>query len=258
MNWRNGNAKSLSPVFLLLWFFGDAGNLIGAILTQQLRTQIYTAVYFVMMDCVLFLQYCYYTLLRRDPLLAEYDEAAAVAGVPSVRLENGPADPLLRRPVMLPHSRRWWSGRRVYRMAGWVAFITVSGSIIVVLAGLLGRRPDLLDGDEDAPVTMADTLARVGYAVGWVSAALYLASRVPQIRKNWHRRSVAGLSPVMFLMAFMGNLTYSLAILLMGVSIPLATGVTDLAAVGTRADFFAAKLPWLVGSLGTVGFDMIV
>lgn len=46
----------------------------------------------------------------------------------------------------------------------------------------------------------------------------------------------------MFILAVMGNITYSLGIFLYSVD----------------GDFLIAKLPWLVGSLGTLCFDFTV
>ena len=56
------------------------------------------------------------------------------------------------------------------------------------------------------------------------------------------RCSVTGVSLPMFILAVMGNITYSLGIFLYSVD----------------GNFLIAKLPWLVGSLGTLCFDFTV
>eukprot|EP00659_Diplonema_papillatum_P009427 gene9427-14615_t len=81
----------------------------------------------------------------------------------------------------------------------------------------------------------------IGIAIGWVSACLYLGSRVPQLVKNCRRGSTDGLSPLMFSMAVMGNVTYFLGIILMN----------------ETSDSALCHLPWIIGSLGTVQFDMM-
>eukprot|EP00755_Sulcionema_specki_P032050 Sspe_Gene.19562::Locus_7139_Transcript_1_1_Confidence_1.000_Length_1636::g.19562::m.19562 len=81
----------------------------------------------------------------------------------------------------------------------------------------------------------------IGIVVGWFSAALYLGSRVPQLVLNFRRGSTDGLSPLMFTMAVLGNTTYSLGILLLD-----SSGSSCL-----------CHLPWLIGALGTVQFDMM-
>jgi uncharacterized protein with PQ loop repeat len=82
----------------------------------------------------------------------------------------------------------------------------------------------------------------VGYTIGCVSAALYLGSRIPQILKNFSRKSTAGLSVLLFFCAFMGNLTYSVSIFLYSV----------------RGTFLLAKLPWIIGSAGVLMMDLII
>ena len=81
----------------------------------------------------------------------------------------------------------------------------------------------------------------LGTAIGWVSAALYLSSRIPQLIKNIQRGSTDGLSPMMFSMAVMGNVTYFLGVILLQ----------------PTWDYVLCHLPWIVGSVGTIQFDMI-
>ena len=117
-----------------------------------------------------------------------------------------------------------------------------------------------------------DKLYVAGYIIGVVSAGFYVIARVPQIIKNvslfslflslsfslswcpiytkignyaciqFMRCSVEGLSVYMFILSVLGNVTYGLGILLYSVD-----GI-----------FLLQKLPWLVGSLGTMVFDIIV
>lgn len=54
----------------------------------------------------------------------------------------------------------------------------------------------------------------IGRISAWISATLYLTSRLPQIWKNWSRKSCEGLSVLLFLFAFMGNITYVASILI--------------------------------------------
>lgn len=81
-----------------------------------------------------------------------------------------------------------------------------------------------------------------GTVLGWVSSVFYLGSRVHQIRKIAKRQGVQGLSWGQFLSAVMGNLTYSVSILL------------------RRNDWAAAwqAFPWLLGSLGTLVCDLTI
>lgn len=65
-NYRLKRADALSPFFLAQWLLGDTSNLLGALLKgDQPQTVVLTAQYFICMDCVLLLQYLYYTSLAR-------------------------------------------------------------------------------------------------------------------------------------------------------------------------------------------------
>jgi uncharacterized protein with PQ loop repeat len=57
------------------------------------------------------------------------------------------------------------------------------------------------------------TIEIAGKVFSWMSTFLYLGSRLPQLYMNQVRRSTAGLSPVLFVAAFFGNLFYSTSLL---------------------------------------------
>ncbi|KAH8923229.1 hypothetical protein BT69DRAFT_1350313 [Atractiella rhizophila] len=84
----------------------------------------------------------------------------------------------------------------------------------------------------------------VGRLSAWVCTSFYLISRLPQILKNFRRRSIAGLSVLLFLMAFGGNFFYVLSIL--------------LSPERAREGYWWDELPYLLGSGGTLGGDAII
>merc|ERR1711966_633394 len=59
------------------------------------------------------------------------------------------------------------------------------------------------------------TTSSVGYGFGIFSGLFYVGSRIPQIVKNFKRKRTEGLSMMLFVQAVLGNLTYSLAVLMM-------------------------------------------
>ena len=71
---------------------------------------------------------------------------------------------------------------------------------------------------------------------------VYCLSRCPQLYKNYKRKSVDGISPLLFASALMGNLTYTLSIL---TSCEFAFG-------SNRQDFILKELPYILGSAGTI------
>eukprot|EP00058_Branchiostoma_floridae_P028403 XP_002613894.1 hypothetical protein BRAFLDRAFT_208580 [Branchiostoma floridae] len=197
--WKSGNADTaLSLPFLLLWLFGDTANLIGCLLTGQLPIQLYTAIYYVFMDCLMISQWFYCLIKNRRKskseivflfFLTDKSLSLAVPGGDDFSVNNA----------------------------------VLSCCLMLSLNGL--------DAESDA-----------GYAVGIGSSVLYLGSRMPQIYKNWKRKSTEGLSIWMFSLAILGNLLYGLQILLQS----------------TKGYFIIRHLPWLVGSLGTMTFDATV
>ncbi|KAJ3219981.1 PQ loop repeat-containing protein 2 [Dinochytrium kinnereticum] len=64
MNYKRKSVEGLSAGLVVIWAFGDICNLTGAILTNQLRTQVFVATYFVLVDIVIVLQFLWYTKLR--------------------------------------------------------------------------------------------------------------------------------------------------------------------------------------------------
>eukprot|EP00800_Vazella_pourtalesii_P003710 TRINITY_DN1381_c0_g2_i1.p1 TRINITY_DN1381_c0_g2~~TRINITY_DN1381_c0_g2_i1.p1 ORF type:complete len:329 (+),score=25.00 TRINITY_DN1381_c0_g2_i1:425-1411(+) len=214
-NCRTGKADvALSPLFLLQWLGGDLTNLIGALLTGQLPTQIATAIYFVIMDAVLLTQYCYYLVKNNRHRFKRYRRLRSTTPLCVVILCGGTfilTNKLLSYSSHVPQSVNTFPGRT-----------------------LLSTNRYVVD-----PGNWEDI---AGYIIGCISAILYLCSRVPQIIKNFRRRSTSGLSLPMFIMAVMGNLTYGLGILLYSVD----------------SIFLLRKLPWLVGSIGTLCFDFTI
>lgn len=91
----------------------------------------------------------------------------------------------------------------------------------------------------------------VGRVFAWACTTMYLTSRMPQIYTNFVRQSTSGLSILLFIAAFCGNLFYTLSILTSAATMDASPG-------GERADFLWEELPYLLGSAGTVGFDFTI
>lgn len=117
--------------------------------------------------------------------------------------------------------------------------------------------------DATATATAGDrTSYAVGVGLSWLSTLLYLGSRLPQIVKNARLRSTAGLSPLLFLAAFGGNLFYSAS---MAVN-PLAWssfgpygGHGWAPAEGSEQEIWVAgALPFFLGAAGVLLLDASV
>ncbi|KAH7913746.1 PQ loop repeat-domain-containing protein [Hygrophoropsis aurantiaca] len=89
----------------------------------------------------------------------------------------------------------------------------------------------------------------IGRIFAWLCTTLYLTSRMPQIWKNYIRKSVEGLSMYLFVFAFLGNFFYVCSI--------LTSPQAHLPPPASTA-FFKESLPYLLGSGGTFTFDITI
>ncbi|KAK2748961.1 hypothetical protein FQN57_007244 [Myotisia sp. PD_48] len=97
----------------------------------------------------------------------------------------------------------------------------------------------------------------IGQIFGYLCAAFYLGSRVPQLLLNWRRKSTEGVSFLFFLFACIGNLTYVLSIFAYS---PICQRVDGRCHAGeqrrTYSRHLAVNASWLLGSLGTLFLDL--
>ena len=77
---------------------------------------------------------------------------------------------------------------------------------------------------------------------GYLSAFLYLGSRVPQILLNFQRKSCEGISFLFFLFACLGNTTF----------------ITSVIAISLDPRYLLINASWLIGSSGTLIMDFII
>jgi len=97
---------------------------------------------------------------------------------------------------------------------------------------------------EDKGRHRATLASKLGSALSWAANLVYIAARVPQIHKNYMRKSVEGLSMLMFCCSIGGNTSYSLSILLR-----MQPG---------RASFWVETFPYLLSCLITIGCDLTI
>lgn len=99
----------------------------------------------------------------------------------------------------------------------------------------------------------------LGQIFGYLCAALYLGSRIPQLLLNWRRRSTEGVSLLFFLFACIGNLTYVLSIFAYS---PVCDDRGGRCRPGEHEKIYARYLlvnaSWLLGSLGTLFLDLAI
>ncbi|VDB83070.1 unnamed protein product [Peniophora sp. CBMAI 1063] len=106
------------------------------------------------------------------------------------------------------------------------------------------------DGAFDTQSNDSASMERIiGRIFAWTCTTRYLTSRLPQIWKNYVRKSVEGLSVFLFIFAFLGNFFYVLSILTApNMSLPPPEA----------AAYLKESIPYLLGSGGTLMFDVTI
>ena len=241
------STSGLSAWFLVEWCLGDSANLIGAILTHQAGWQIIVAAYYVLVDVVLVSQYFWYAHLKPRMLAGygrEFDNRDGRAGPVSAVQDDLPY-PTAPRPCttglepkdetlpddqstgtshsglsFLSNEKRGSSNRTVLRAGSNSLSTPLASPKTVLFISMVCAT--LANASAPTPSTVTATLAKAqpettsqmaGRISSWVSTVMYLVSRVPQLYKNYRRKSTSGLSPLLFSAAFCGNLFYSSSLL---------------------------------------------
>ncbi|KAG6135747.1 hypothetical protein E4U38_001698 [Claviceps purpurea] len=284
-NYKAESSDGLSMAFLIVWLLGDVCNLVGALLTKLAPSAIALAAYFCFLDIVLIAQTSYYKakaarrrassereslidadeICERSRLLGRRRSSADIPGS-LIRHE-------IHRESALEPIRKVVAGEDETRERHpWLN--NMLGLMAVYIVGFLGwfvsYKAGAWNGDEGYPedgtnvpvhVGESDVKAKVGLALGYVSAILYLCARIPQILKNYREKSCEGmdaddsykltwsdehlclgLSLLFFMLSLTGNLTYGLSLL----------------AYSQQKEYLITAVPWLLGSLGTMVEDSTI
>lgn len=241
-NHINQSVEGVSFMFLLCWIAGDTTNLIGCILTRALPFQTCLATYYCFIDLILSFQFWYYTRVYprqrvHHNLLQSPDMLRPTGSRPHAGRTNRFESPRNIQPLDFKRKR---------------SFITaLSASVVSTFIKPANAAPAIA---QTLGATVLDGLItrdHIGMASAWTCSALYILSRVPQIIKNYKTRSTKGVLPFLFLFAMLGNLFYTVSI---GADLYMLWGQHDAA----FHDILMAQLPFLLGSSGTVVFDITI
>ncbi|KAI5809691.1 vacuolar membrane PQ loop repeat protein [Peziza echinospora] len=257
-NFKNESADGISLAFLFTWFVGDVASLIGAIWAGLIPTVTLLAVYFCFADFVMIAQSLYY---RRLSALRAQRASARRHSHHSTTTRNldDPSQSLLRRSSHSSSRKDSISSARRH-----------SHLNQDTLSPLIEQRPSALSAiiKNIAVVLITCVTGAVGWFIAWktgtwtpreeqgsgeqqawgaevfgyISAILYLGARIPQIHRNYQKKSCEGLSALFFILSLLGNITYGAGILFHS----------------TEREYILNNLPWLIGSLGTMAEDIVI
>ena len=293
-NYQLKSTAGLSIVFLMEWLLGDATNLTGALLTGQASWQVVVASYYVFVDICLVFQFFWYSYIKPwneggslhssgSSIISEGSDI--INGLSPINTsfvedfrgmneeEGGPKrDPSPSKPIDTPRfsnvsyekatSLSRSTPIHVQVGPGWMPSPSPRTVLYVAtLCALVSQTtaaPVTSEGDFLA-ISAASTSEIVGTILSWCSTILYLGSRLPQLYKNWQRKSTAGLSPLLFFAAFCGNSFYSASLL----TSPFAWN--DFGPYGgngwagregsNRGLWIASAAPFFLGAAGVLAMD---
>jgi len=236
VNYQTKRVDGISGYFIIEWLLGDVTNLAGCILTKRLPTQTFQAMYFVAFDIGLLGQWIYYKerkrQLRRSDSNLDSLTSADYRDFESTRVGRKHSGKTARTTSPAMGRNSSWSLNN-HLLA------------VVTLCCLTSR----VDAFQPSPRcsdagNLSKTWELTGVILAWMSGLIYFISRLPQILKNYERRSTKGLSFGVFWLTIFGNMMY-------GLSIILRRPIID-------RTFYRKQLPFLIGSVGTFVFDIAI
>ncbi|KAJ3175718.1 PQ loop repeat-containing protein 2 [Geranomyces variabilis] len=241
-NYRRGDVSGLSLGLLLIWALGDITGFVGAVLTKQSLPVRLCAGYFLLLSAASFAQYFYYVNKNASKLALPAahvkinDEDTLVEASAASGQEDDESAPLVRRQSTSPPTYSTLDR------------VVISTTLVLALAAVVSanrhnNHPPTLPLCNAAalrPTTPSAHLA--GALTAWISGLMYFTSRIPQLFANHRAKSTEALSLAVFILTIVGNVSYCAGVLLRGVDV--------------GAEFFATGLPFLVGSAGTLVFDL--
>ncbi|OOG00930.1 hypothetical protein ASPCADRAFT_38963 [Aspergillus carbonarius ITEM 5010] len=291
-NYQIQSTAGLSLFFLVEWCLGDTSNLIGALLTRQAGWQVIVAGYYVCVDVTLVFQYFWYTHYkgRYDGYGAlshvDYDQApgSVLEGVsfsendsfshaPRSTETPTPSNPKDMKDIKDPalttlngqspsySNEKLSSSKRSITRSGSGPSLPMGSPRTLLLASMLcavvaNAAPTEQQAASDSSQHTLEILGRI---ISWMSTFLYLGSRPPQLYKNYCRKSTSGLSPLLFMAAFCGNLFYSASLLTNPNAWydfpPYGGGGWADAGGNNRTEWVALATPFFLGAFGVLAFD---
>ncbi|CAB4253771.1 similar to Saccharomyces cerevisiae YDR352W Putative protein of unknown function [Maudiozyma barnettii] len=245
--YKDKSVAGLSPLFLLCWLCGDITSLAGALMTHQLMFQVVLALYFLLNDSFVCGQYYYYGILYKNTLATVGHEPGPVlshlphaienngTGVTTDNLESLIDNTTLPEGNMGDIERTTSRGTRGSNRS--------RRNLLIAAVSIANQ----VQSANASKVHTTTNNPGSGIVLSWFGAFFYVGARIPQLIKNYRRKSTDGLSPLLFATTLLCNITYCLSIF---------TSCRFIDSTDKWA-FFDNALPFIIGSAGTVVFDLI-
>ncbi|KAJ1342416.1 hypothetical protein BSLG_003005 [Batrachochytrium salamandrivorans] len=185
-------------MFVFTWLFGDVMNLAGCLLTNQLPFQIRLAAYFVVVDTVLFAQSLWYrgaAPSRVQQLISSEQSLLLPSQTCAEPTQSGESSLIDGYGAIVVRHTPWG-----LKIPSGVSLSAHSSSL-----SSLSEHSNVFGFTWDSYT--------IGRIMAWICTAFYLSSRPPQIIWNARRKTCRGLSTAMFIGAALGNLTYTISII---------------------------------------------
>lgn len=244
-NYKNKSTDGISLTFLALWFAGDFLSFTSCLLNEVvLKFQVYLSLFFLCNDITLFFQYYYYMRETNDYRRVsatdqEVDEFVLHSQQTLIHKDSEPhITDGTHRAIPTPDTVSS-SPTGSYNSTDNLPII----SSVAAASFIKGGNASNLEHLEARSESVKEVL---GVVLAWGCTFVYMASRCPQLYKNYQRKSVDGISPLLFGAALIGNITYTLSILTS----------CDFVIPENRHQFFVKEIPYILGSAGTIVFDL--
>lgn len=257
-NYVNKSAEGISPLFLILWFMGDFLSFTSCLINEStLAFQVYLSLFFICNDIALCYQYYYYNHIypKLTGAVKPVEGEIAELLVTITDIHPGSGTIHIRSHIPEPSEADEWlsltppsdgsspgSYSSIDRAQNTAKVVTI-GSMLN--SGLSKALPMSRAAEAVSIATEAGHHNALALVLAWSCTAVYVSSRCPQLYKNYSRKSVEGVSPLLFGAALFGNLAYTISVL---------TSCEFLLSTN-KSTYFWHQLPYLIGSSGTIVFD---
>ncbi|KAI5952769.1 hypothetical protein KGF54_003636 [Candida jiufengensis] len=248
-NYTLKSAEGISPSFLLLWFLGDFLSFTSCLINKEtLKFQLYLSIFFLCNDITLCFQYYYYNSIypKHLPQLYTPIDRIDINNVTTNDIEIHQNDGIDIIKHSTPMQRLNSEDGTSSTPSSYNSTDEGKFPIIKSVAGAVLMNASKVNAlsTNTQTITLFSNFP-IGRILAWGCTIVYCSSRCPQLYKNYKRKSVEGISPLLFGSALLGNLTYTISIL---TSCSFVLGEN-------RYSFIWEELPYILGSSGTIIFD---